>query len=428
MVITIRPRPPLSPLAVPGVPGPAGPIRAAGMKILRVIATLNPEWGGPMEGVRQMTRAMIAVGHRVEVACLDAPGSPWLEGLPFPVHPLGPSLGRYRYSRRLVPWLRRHAAEFDCVVVHGTWQYQSLGTWLALRKRDIPYFLYPHGALESWSLGVYPLKGLKKRAYWRLAEHRAARDARAVLFTCEEELELARDAFRPFDCNAVVVKYGTSGPDPSADAGAQRRAFLGRFPELADRRLFLFLGRIHPQKGIDLLIEAFAAEAARDPALHLVVAGPGPQELKAELARLAESRGVGSRVSWPGMLTGDLKWGAFLAAEASCLPSHFDSFGISVAESLACGTPVLISDRVGICREILADGAGLAGPPTVAGTTDCLRRWLELPESEREAMGRRARACFEDRFHVEGAVSSIIRTFEDNGVHQREAGISSLGA
>ncbi len=383
------------------------------MRILRIISSLNPQQGGPMEGLRQITTALTSAGHETEVACLDPPEGPWLTGLPFAVHPLGPPRGRYYYSARLTPWLRANAGRFDCAVVHGTWQYPSFATWRVLRGGNVPYFLYPHGMLDPWFGRAYPLKNLKKQAYWRLAEYRVLRDARAVLFTSEEERLQALKAFRPSRYEGVVVKYGTSGPDPSADAGAQRHAFLERFPELASRRLLLFLGRIHPKKGVDLLIEAFAAAAASGPELHLVVAGPDPSGWGAELRRVADSRGVGSRVSWPGMLAGDLKWGAFRAAEASCLPSHQENFGISVAESLACGTPVLISDRVNIWREIVGDRAGLVASDDQAGTADCLRRWLGLSESEREAMGRRARACFEDRFHVDQAAQSLIHAIRE---------------
>ncbi len=351
------------------------------------------------------------LGHHNEVACLDLPDSPWCVTDPYPIRGLGTSRGRYRYTPRLVPWIRENVGRFDCAIVHGAWQYQTLGTWRALRDGRLPYFFYPHGGIESWSF-AYPLKFLKKKFYWRLAEHRVLRDARAVLFTTQDESVMARQAFQPFVCNSALVNYGTAGP--VGDPAAQRRAFLERFPQLDGRPFLLFLGRLHPQKGCDLLIEAFAREAG--PELQLVMAGPDHQGLEAELTRQAERLGIADRVIWAGMVGGEAKWGALRLAEASCLPSHFENFGIAVVEALACGTPVLISNKVSIWREIEADGAGLVGDVSVEGVAGCLRRWRSLSAADREAMRVRARACFEGRYHVDRAAQSLLETLRTYGV------------
>ncbi|MFN6996501.1 MAG: glycosyltransferase, partial [Aquincola tertiaricarbonis] len=115
---------------------------------------------------------------------------------------------------------------------------------------------------------------------------------------------------------------------------------------------------------------------------------------------------------WPGMLQGDLKWGAFHAAEAFVLPSHQENFGIAVAEALGCGVPVLISDKVNIWREIEADGAGLVAPDTAEGTAQLLQRWLALSSAERAAMRDRARGCFAQRFTVEAMADSLLSVLQ----------------
>ena len=362
--------------------------------------------GGVIEGVRLTCEVLRQTGHQAEIVCADDPLAPWLSAFTFPVYALGPSLLQYGYAPRLLPWLRENTAHYDVVIVNGLWQYASFAVWRALHGTKIPYFVYTHGMLDPWFKRTYPLKHLKKCFYWPWGEYRVLRDAKAVLFTCEEEKLLARQSFGLYQAHEVVVSYGTNGP--TGDAEAQRAAFLAQYPALAGKRLLLFLSRIHVKKGCDLLIEAFGRVAASDPALHLVMAGPDAADWRPELERQAQALGVGDRITWPGMLKGDLKWGAFFAAEAFVLPSHQENFGIAVVEALACGLPVLISDKVNIWREIEGDGAGLVAPDTAAGAEDLLRRWSALSPEAKAAMRPAARLCFERRFEIGRAVANLL--------------------
>ena len=359
-----------------------------------------------MEGIRQITPGLEALGVSTTVACLDAPGSPWLSELPLAVEALGPGLGRYGYRRGLVARLRELAAQHDVVVVHGLWQYPGFAVWRALRGSTVPYLVQTHGMLDPWFKRTFPLKHLKKWCYWPWAEYRVLRDAQAVLFTCERERQLARESFWLYQAREQVISYGTASPE--GDPGLQRQQFLERFPELAGKRVLLFLGRIHPKKGVDLLIAAFAAVASADQDLQLVIAGPDQLGWQETLQGQAEDLGIADRISWPGMLTGDLKWGAFHAAELFCLPSHQENFGIAVAEALACGLPVAIAEPVNISAEVVEAGAGLVHADTAVGTTAALQQWLALEVGERRAMAERARGLFEERYEI-GAAAAHLR-------------------
>jgi len=374
-------------------------------KSLQLISSLNPSGGGPVEGIRQLTPELAALGVETTVACLDDPSAPWLQEFPCRVEALGPGLGRYGYKRGLVPRLRALAAEHDVVIVHGLWQYHGLLTWRALQGGSVPYLVQTHGMLDPWFKRRYPLKHLKKWCYWRWAEYRLLRDAAAVLFTCERERQLARESFWLYRVTERVIGYGTAAPP--GDAAVQREQFLQRWPQLRGQRLLLFLGRIHPKKGVDLLIDAFAAVAGQDPALQLVLAGPDQLGWQAELQHRAQQLGVADRLHWLGMVSGDLKWGAFHAAELFCLPSHSENFGIAVAEALACGLPVAIAEPVNISGEVAAAAAGLVHADTAAGTTEALQQWLALPEAERRAMGDRGRALFAERFEIGAAAAEL---------------------
>jgi glycosyltransferase involved in cell wall biosynthesis len=376
------------------------------MRLLHIIASLDPQGGGPMEGVRQYGRLLPSLGHRSEVLTLDDPAAPFLKDFPLTVHAIGPSAGHYRFNRRLVPWLRAHARDYDAVIVDGLWQYHGLGTWRALHRSKVPYFVFTHGMLDPWFKHAYPIKHLKKWLYWPWADYRVLRDARAVLFTCEEERLLARQSFWLYKAREVVVAFGTTSPP--AESHRLRELFLASHAALRGKRLLLFLSRIHEKKGCDLLLQAFARVTQTDLRLHLVMAGPDQAGWVPELQSLAYRLGVADRISWPGMLQGEMKWGAFYASEAFVLPSHQENFGIAVAEALGCGLPVLISDKVNIWREISQGGAGIVAPDTVDGTQQLLRRWLALGSGERAEMGARAAALFARRFTVDAMATGVI--------------------
>ena len=227
------------------------------------------------------------------------------------------------------------------------------------------------------------------------------RDAAAVVFTTEAERLLARTSFWLYRARERVASLGIE--EPPGDGAHQKAAFLARFPALATTRNLLFLGRIHVKKGCDLALAAFAAVAASDPRLRLVMAGPDAGQERAALEHAAAGHGLAERVVWTGLVQGDEKWGALRTAEAFILPSHQENFGVAVIEALACGVPVLISDQVNVWRDIADRHAGIVDADDAAGTTRTLRSWCALEEPARRAMALAARACFRDRFEI-GAV------------------------
>jgi glycosyltransferase involved in cell wall biosynthesis len=383
------------------------------MNILQLISSVDPASGGPIEGIRQVGLSLMSTGHRVEVASLDSPGAPYLKDFSLPVHALGPATLKYAFTNRLIPWLRSNHANYDAVVVNGLWQFHSFAAWQALRNSDTPYVLFTHGMLDPWFKKQYPLKHVKKWMYWPWAEYRVLRDAQAVLFTSEEERLLARKSFWLYRCNEIVVNYGTALPPGNPDR--ERQEFLKRYPELHSKRLALFLGRIHHKKGCDLLIEAFAKVLSQDPAWHLVMAGPDQVGWEGRLRLRAEALGMGSQITWTGMLRGSAKWGALRAAEFLVLPSHQENFGIVVAEALAAGTPVLISNKVNIWREIQADGAGIISEDTLAGTCELLQKYLDASREKQLNMRRCARECFEQRFEIQQTAAALQKVLTDVG-------------
>lgn len=381
------------------------------LKILHVIASVNPRGGGPIEGISQMAEAYRSSGNTVEICSLDNPTDEWVRQCPITCHAMGPSfIGNYRYAPRAFEWLRAHRRNYNLIVVNGIWQYHGFAVWRALRGTDTPYVVFTHGMLDPWFKRTYPVKHLKKWLFWPWADYRMLRDAQAVCFTCEEERRLAAESFWLYRAKGVVVPYGTN-PPPAA-AASQRAAFLAQHPQLATTRNILFLGRVQEKKGADLVIQAFARLLSRQPEalrdVRLVMAGPHDHAYGAGLKALSEGLGLQDHVVWTGMVRGDLKWGAFRSAEAFVLASHQENFGIAVAEALACGVPVLISRQVNIWREIEQAGAGLVDDDTVDGAERLLERWLDMSGGQRAAMAAAAEPLFRARFLI-GQTAETIR-------------------
>lgn len=380
------------------------------LKILQLVDTLDPKVGGVATAVLDLSRGLARRGHKIDIVVLDDPGAPWLANIGLPGQALGVGLTSYRYSPKLLPWLKKHGGDYDRVIVNGIWQYLSFAAWRRYAGSAVPYFVFPHGMLDPWFKETFPLKHLKKWLYWPWAEYRVLRDAAAVIFTSEEECLLARKSFWLYSAREKISPLGVETP-PTASAEV-RDKFFERYPELRDKRVLLFLGRLHPKKGCDILIDAFAQVA--DDSVALVLAGPDQVGWQAELQQRAEQLKVSTRVIFPGMLQGEMKRAALAAADAFVLPSHQENFGMAVVECLAAGLPVLISNRINIWREIDQDRAGYVEPDDFSGTTRLLQRWIGAPESVRADMRANARRCFVQHFEISKAVDSLLEVLSES--------------
>lgn len=368
------------------------------MKILHVVPSLNPKSGGPAELVRQLVPHLSQLGVTSTVACLDPPDSAWFTTFPFEIRAFGPAFGKYGFSFDFITQIGKLCDTHQAIIIHGIWQFHTFATWWVLRRSSKSYYIYPHGMLDPWFQKTYPLKHFKKLIYWLLFERQVLSDASSVIFTCDKEQELAVSSFPLLNVSSIVLPFGTS--KPLGDQSIQRDLFFSKWPQLQSKQLLLFLGRIHPKKGLDILIEAFSLVSIEDRDLHLVLAGPDANGYQSILERRVSELGLNDRITWTGMLLGDLKWGALYAANLFCLPSHQENFGIAVAEALACGLPVSISDAINISDFVLNSSAGFVHPDTIEGTASALRNFLYSNDDQRIAMSDNARMLFKSTFDI----------------------------
>jgi glycosyltransferase involved in cell wall biosynthesis len=382
------------------------------MNILQVISTLNPAAGGPVETAIQQSEVLTEMGHRVHTVSLDAPGS-WVDVrlLNKAVSFMGPAIFSYGFSRRLGTWLRANAASYDIIIIHGLWQYHGYCVRKIATDLGVPYVVFLHGMLDPWFKGRYPLKHLKKWLYWPWGEYRVLRDARFALSITADELTLSRHSFWLYKVREVVVGLGIRSrsltPLTTGDV------FLDRYPQLRGKRILLYLSRIHPKKGCDLLIRSFATVARSDDRLHLVIAGPDETGWSRRLVDDSRAFGIVDRITYTGMIRDELKWGAYDAADVFVLPSHQENFGVVVAEALASGLPVLTTYKVNVWREIESSKAGLIDSDTQAGINRLLTRWLALSTKDAHRMRECATACFATHFEIHRTSERLLGVLQE---------------
>jgi len=308
-------------------------------RLLHCISSCNPKGGGPISGVNQLAKLYGAEGIEMEAATLDVASDRWVRESAFVVHALGPGrLGGYGLSLNYLRWLYRNAPRYDGVVVNGLWQFHAFACALVLAVRGVPYVVFTHGMLDPWFKRTYPLKHIKKWLLWPWSEYWLLRRARAVIFTSEEERVVSRKSFWLYRANEVVTGYGTLRP--SIDKARAKEHFLGS-NDLRDRKVLLFLGRIHEKKGFDLLLNAISRVVHSRPDqtkdLVLVVVGPDDDGYAKEMKDLCDRLSLGTRVKWLGLRAGEEKWAAISSAGAFILPSHQETSALPLLKPLRWG-------------------------------------------------------------------------------------------
>jgi glycosyltransferase involved in cell wall biosynthesis len=243
--------------------------------------------------------------------------------------------------------------EADIVHLHTMWSPLNAIVASVCRRIDKPYVISPHGMLDPYSLSI---KSLKKRLYLKVIERRTILGSAGVLFTADDERDLAIAQIGHVP-NPGVVGLGADAPDASDEI--LRSRFRSTYPELADKKLLIFLGRLHPKKRPDVVIRAMRGVRGKIPDTALLVVGDGQQDYVDSLKQLAESLELRECVHFLGLLRGEEKWAALASSSVFALPSLQENFAIAVAEALQLGVPVLITDKINIWHEIVGAEAGI---------------------------------------------------------------------
>jgi glycosyltransferase involved in cell wall biosynthesis len=383
------------------------------VKVLHVIPSLSLAHGGPSLALPVMARGLAKRSVEVDVATTDDDG---------PRRRMSVALGTrlaqdgfgviyfrkqtefYKFSKPLGLWLKENVSKYNLIHIHALFSYSSFAAARAARACGVPYIVRPLGSLNRW--GVQNRRPLLKSLSLKFVERPLLKHAVAVHYTSTQEQIEAQEAgatapgfVLPLDIQPE--KYQRL-PDP--------RVFFEKFPERTGRKIILFLSRIDPKKGIELLLRAFPKIRAFHSDALLVIAGSGDVSYLARLKKLAHELRIEDAVLCTGFLQGELKLAAFAAATCYVLPSYSENFGIAFAEALAAGLPSIGCHGVAVAQQAAAADAACLVDSTSEAISAELSRVLR-DEQFRQRLGANARRFVQLHFSSEAVGSAVLEQY-----------------
>lgn len=382
------------------------------MKILLIIPYLALTYGGTSKSTQELAATISQMGTQVDLVTTNANGNAKLE---LPVNCwLSQDTYRIQYfpcwnkgdfilSTSFISWLNQNIQFYD--VVHTNTVFApliSLTHWLC-RVHKIPYIATPHGMLEPWALSY---KTSKKRIYYHLIEKSLLKQASAIQALARSESENLNALGYP---QTAIIPNGIRRQN--FETLSSPEAFYQAFPETKNKHLILFLGRIDPKKGLDLLAPAFGKLHQQFPETHLVIAGPDHIGFLPTVKNYFEQANCLPAVTFTGMLTGELKSAALAAANLYIAPSYSEGFSMSILEGMASGLPSVITKNCNFPEAAQAQVAHVV-EPKVTDLSQALIQCLSRP-LEAQKMGDRARDFILEHYTWDQVATKLIKVYTE---------------
>ena len=378
------------------------------LHVCQVVANINRDIGGPAVTVPRLSEALTKEGVACALLTLNYKQlGPQTEGAGYNLISVS---GNY-FTRVMRGWsptlnrcVRTASRKANIVHNHGVWMFPNLYARQAAITSRIPLVISPRGMLEEWSLGR---SRIKKFMAWSLFERSNLR--LAALFHATSEMEVRSLRKLGLRQPIAMIPNGVELPDREAKAG--RQDLESKYPELAGKRWFLFLSRIHPKKGVSELLRAWheIRDDFRD--WHLILAGPDLDGYSNRMKREAVNYQLSDRVTFTGMLSGSEREAALVNSDLFVLPTHSENFGIVIAEALAFGLPV-ITTKGAPWRELTAHQCGWWIDLGHAELVRSLENALCLSKAELSAMGERGRALMARKYSWKQVAVQMKQSYE----------------
>jgi glycosyltransferase involved in cell wall biosynthesis len=382
------------------------------LRVLHVTPYYEPAYvyGGPTRSVPALCQGLARQGVDVSVYTTNANGSSTLDVPPGEVQVRHGVKVRYFalrsglrpfFSPDLLTALHRTVRHFDLVHVEGMWSAPVSAACSVSRRAGVPYVVSPRGMLMPWEFNH---KAWKKLPFFLVVELRSLFASRAIHCTSEAEASaLAR--WRLASHSFVVPNAVDLAEFDALPARGLLRRELGIG---ADDTVVLFLGRLHPKKGIETTLEVFKRLASQVGGLHLVLAGPDEGNYRQSVPVWASAHGLSNRVHLTGALEGDRRLAAYADADLFTLLSESENFATSVAEAMAAGLPVVVTPGVGVSDAVRSHNAGLVVDGDADEIATATAELLRDP-ARRAAMSAAARRLAHESY----AADSVAATMRD---------------
>jgi glycosyltransferase involved in cell wall biosynthesis len=367
-------------------------------------------YGGTSKVIKELAQGVGNLGITVDIITtnanasdtLDVPINIWIQEKYYRVQYFSCwHRNDFIVSSSLITWLFNHVVDYDLVHTNTIFAPLVLLTHWVCKLRKIPYIMTPHGMLEPWALSY---KAWKKRFYYALFEKPALQQTSAIHVLANSEADSVKSlGFQ----HTIVVPNGIHRQE--FEALPDPEIFYQQFPVTRNKTLILFLGRIDPKKGLDLLAPAFATVQSQFPQTHLVVAGPDSIGFLPTARSYFAQAGCLEAVTFTGMLTGSLKYAALAAASLYVAPSYSEGFSMSVLEGLASGVPCVITTGCNFPEAAAAKAAHVVNIDADA-IADALIECLSNPQKAK-AMGNRARDLIFQKYTWDRAAERLIQVY-----------------
>jgi len=380
------------------------------MKILHIAASMSPEWGGPTKVVAGLTEKLVEKGVEINIFSPFKRG----EGLNV-INPKGIELQLFpqnfidrlwtSYSWDFTIAIKQNVHKFDIIHIHEIWHYPNYFASRAAKKAGKPYVVTIHGALDPWCLNH---KAFKKKIYALLIQKRILREASVIHAITNEEIKQIKN----FVNNNNIIIMIPNGINPEDFINLPSRKELEKlYPELIGKKVLLFLGRIHPKKGLDLLAKVFGIIARERDDVRLLIAGPDSDGYKDKIVQTLKNERVLNKVIFTGMLKDQNKLVALGGADIFILPSYSEGFSMAILEAMICKLPVIITHQCNF-PEVAEVCAGRVINPNVEQLTETMIELLNNPQLCKK-MGENGHKLILKKYTWNKIADQMIKLYED---------------
>jgi glycosyltransferase involved in cell wall biosynthesis len=384
------------------------------MKILQIVPSISLVYGGPSQMVLGLSAALAKLGQAVTIITTDSNGdtgqAPLDVPLGVPVDQNGYQIyyfrcspfRRYKFSLPLFTWLANNAKNYDIAHIHALFSPVSSISASIARSRQLPYILRPLGTLDPADLRK---KQQLKQIYADLLEKPNLAASAAVHFTSKQECQTSEKF--GLKTNDIVIPLGV---DFFKNTESDTVKSLN-IPQ--NKPVILYMSRLDPKKGLDLLLPSLETLLQQGLDFHFVLAGSNPQDTEYEnrIKSQINNSILANNTTITGFVTGEVKNSLLARADLFVLPSYYENFGIAVAEAMAAGIPVVISDGVDLHPAVQEAAAGWVTPCTVEGLTSALETALKNAEI-RQQRGKNAQNLIIDKYSWSAIAEQMLTVYE----------------